>query len=115
GTYSMHDDMVAWIKQIADEQHNGSATNQIIIMLVSSVMAGDQEAKPVYQQLIWPVEAAVKQRFLDPAKQENTVFTSDPTFAAELIMSCFLARLIFGEPLDDQWVDQLLEAVTTSQ
>ena len=114
-THSLRDDLVAWITQIADERHNGAATNQIINMLVSIVMAGDQEAKPVYQQLIWPVDAAVKQRFLDAAKQENSVFTTDPTFAAELFMSCFLARLIFGEPLDDQWVDQLLEAVTTSQ
>ena len=114
-TQSLRDDLVAWIRQIADERHNGAATNQIINMVVSIVMAGDQEATPVYQQLIWPLEAAVKKRFVDAANHQKAVFSTDPTFAAELFMSCFLARLIFGESLDEQWVDQLLQAVTTSQ
>src|SRR5699024_9259506 len=39
-THSLRDDLVAWITQIADERHNGAATNQIINMLVSIVMAG---------------------------------------------------------------------------
>ncbi len=112
---SLRDDLVAWMRQIADERDDGAATNQIINMVVSIVMAGDQEAKPVYQQLIWPIEAAVKQRFVDAVNHESAVFSTDPRFAAELFMSGFLARLIFGEALDDRWVDQLLQAVMRSQ
>lgn len=113
---NLKSDLSCWAKTIGEDRHAGGETRHLFHTVMSALLADEDQAKPVYAQLIAPVRRAIKARFLAEAetlRESGKELRGDPELLADLFMSSLMSRLILGETVEEDWIEQVLEFVAS--
>jgi AcrR family transcriptional regulator len=103
-------DLRSWLLEIRDRVEEGD-TARLVQALMSALAAAGETAAAIDEALIQPIMAGLDARFHAHDRARPGALPAPPSFLAETVGASLLLHVMFGRPLDEERIGQLLDLV----
>lgn len=109
-TGDLRADVQAWLEEIWDAVELGD-TSRLVRALLSALASASETSAAINAALIAPIQDGLRRRFLVEAERRPGALPSDPGFLADTVGASVLLHIMLGDPLEQAWMQQLLDLV----
>lgn len=109
-TGDLRADLREWLHQIRDRVEEGD-TSRLVQAIMSALAAAGETAEAIDEALIQPIMAGLDARFHAHDRAHPHSLPAPPSFLAETVGANLLLHVMFGRPLDEERISQLLDLV----
>ncbi|HEY4615336.1 MAG TPA: TetR/AcrR family transcriptional regulator [Citricoccus sp.] len=110
GTGELRADLGAWLRGIGDQVEEGDAP-RLARAIVSALAAAGETATAINEALVQPIMGELDERFRAHERSHPGSLPASPSFLAETVGATLLMHVMFGRPLDEARIGQLLDLV----
>ncbi|SFV22119.1 TetR/AcrR family transcriptional regulator [Micrococcus terreus] len=109
-TGDLRADVRAWLEEIFGAVELGD-TSRLVRALLAALASASETAAAINAALIEPIQEGLRERFVLEAQRRPGALPSDPGFLADTVGASVLLHIMLGDPLEQQWMQQLLDLV----
>jgi AcrR family transcriptional regulator len=109
-TGDLRADLRAWLLELRDRIEEGD-TSRLVQAIMSALAAAGETAESIDEALIQPIMAGLDARFHAHDRTHPRSLPAPPSFLAETVGANLLLHVMFGRPLDEERIGQLLDLV----
>lgn len=109
-TGDLRADLRAWLLEIRDRVEEGD-TSRLVQAIMSALASAGETAEAIDEALIRPIMTGLDARFHAHDRTHPRSLPAPPSFLAETVGANLLLHVMFGRPLDEERIGQLLDLV----
>ncbi|MEU3846422.1 TetR/AcrR family transcriptional regulator [Micrococcus terreus] len=109
-TGDLRADVRAWLEEIFGAVELGD-TSRLVRALLAALASASETSSAINAALIEPIQEGLRERFVLEAQRRPGALPSDPGFLADTVGASVLLHIMLGDPLEQQWMQQLLDLV----
>lgn len=109
-TGDLRADVRAWLEEIFGAVELGD-TSRLVRALLAALASASETSSAINAALIEPIQEGLRRRFVLEAERRPGALPSDPGFLADTVGASVLLHIMLGDPLEQQWMQQLLDLV----
>lgn len=109
-TGDLRADLRTWLLEIRDRVEEGD-TSRLVQAIMSALASAGETAEAIDEALIRPIMTGLDARFHAHDRTHPRSLPAPPSFLAETVGANLLLHVMFGRPLDEERIGQLLDLV----
>lgn len=109
-TGDLRADVRAWLEEIFGAVELGD-TSRLVRALLAALASASETSSAINAALVEPIQEGLRRRFVLEAERRPGALPSDPGFLADTVGASVLLHVMLGDPLEQQWMQQLLDLV----
>lgn len=109
-TGDLRADVRAWLEEIFGTVELGD-TSRLVRALLAALASASETSSAINAALVEPIQEGLRRRFVLEAERRPGALPSDPGFLADTVGASVLLHIMLGDPLEQQWMQQLLDLV----
>lgn len=109
-TGDLRADVRAWLEEIFGAVELGD-TSRLVRALLAALASASETSSAINAALVEPIQEGLRRRFVLEAERRPGALPSDPGFLADTVGASVLLHIMLGDPLEQQWMQQLLDLV----
>lgn len=109
-TGDLRADLRDWLLQIRDRVEEGD-TSRLVQAIMAALASAGEDSEAIHGALIEPIMAGLDARFHAHDRTSPGTLPAPPSFLAETVGANLLLHVMFGRPLDEDRMGQLLDLV----
>ncbi|MDI3330768.1 MAG: TetR-like C-terminal domain-containing protein [Micrococcus sp.] len=109
-TGNLRADLRDWLLEIRDRVEEGD-TSRLVQAIMSALAAAGETAEAIDEALIQPIMTGLDARFHAQDRTHPRSLPAPPSVLAETVGATLLLHVMFGRPLDEERIGQLLDLV----
>ncbi|WP_210417150.1 TetR/AcrR family transcriptional regulator [Citricoccus sp. SGAir0253] len=103
-------DLAAWLRGIRSAIEEEDAA-RLVEAIMSALASAGETSEAIHQSLIRPIMAEIDSRFREHDRAHPGALPGPPSFLAETVGAHLLLHVMFGWPLGEERIGQLLDLV----